>query len=58
MAKNPTKILSNQEGKTLNPEAVARSREGILKAAGSWKNVNTKAFTAYINNRRRTAPRS
>jgi hypothetical protein len=37
---------------TPSPEEVARSREGILKAAGSWKDIDTEAFKAYINNRR------
>jgi hypothetical protein len=40
-----------------SPEDVARSRDGILKAAGSWKDINTEAFKAYIKNRRQTANR-
>jgi ribosome biogenesis protein Tsr3 len=43
--------------KTLSPEDVARSREGIRKAAGSWKNIDTEAFKAYIKERRQTANR-
>ena len=42
------------------PEAdeVARSREGILKAAGRWKNiVDAEALKAYIHERRRTSSR-
>ena len=40
--------------KTPSPEDVQRSRDGILKAAGSWKGIDTEAFKAYINNRRHT----
>jgi hypothetical protein len=36
------------EGKAPNPEEVARSREGIRKAAGSWQGIDTEAFKAYI----------
>jgi hypothetical protein len=43
--------------KTPSPEDVQRSRDGILKAAGSWKGIDTGAFKAYINNRRHTANR-
>lgn len=45
------------EDTTLSPEDVARSREGILKAAGSWKDIDTDAFKAYIAERRHTANR-
>jgi uncharacterized protein (DUF433 family) len=38
-------------------EDVARSRAGIREAAGSWKDIDTAAFKAYINNRRQTANR-
>jgi uncharacterized protein (DUF433 family) len=40
-----------------SPEDVTRSREGILKAAGSWKGIDTEAFKAYIKDRRQTANR-
>jgi hypothetical protein len=43
--------------KAPSPEEVARSKEGILKAAGSWKDIDTEAFKAYIYERRRTANR-
>jgi hypothetical protein len=46
-----------QEGKTPSPEDVARSRDGILKAAGSWQGIDTEAFKAYIAYRRHTANR-
>jgi hypothetical protein len=39
------------------PEDVARSRDGIRQAAGSWKDIDTEAFKAYIAERRRTANR-
>jgi hypothetical protein len=45
------------EAETPSPEDVTRSREGIREAAGSWKDVDTEAFKAYINNRRQTANR-
>jgi hypothetical protein len=48
---------TEQEDKTLSPEEVTRSREGIREAAGSWQGVDTKAFTAYIKDRRHTANR-
>jgi uncharacterized protein (DUF433 family) len=41
-----------------SPEAVARSREGIREAAGSWKDIDTAGFKAYIKERRQTANRS
>ena len=47
----------NKEVKLPSPEEVTRSREGILKAAGSWKDIDTEAFKAYIYTRRRTANR-
>jgi uncharacterized protein (DUF433 family) len=40
-----------------SPEDVARSREGIREAAGSWKDIDTEAFKAYIAERRHTANR-
>jgi hypothetical protein len=40
-----------------SPDDVATSRDGILKAVGSWKGVDTEAFKAYINDRRHTANR-
>ena len=46
-----------RDEKTLSPEDVQRSREGVLKAAGSWKNIDTEAFKAYIKERRQTANR-
>ncbi len=46
-----------KEDKKPSPEEVTRSREGILKAAGSWKDIDTEAFKAYIYGRRRTANR-
>jgi hypothetical protein len=45
------------EGNTPSPEEVMRSREGILKAAGSWQGIDTEAFKAYIKDRRQTANR-
>jgi hypothetical protein len=42
---------------TPSPEEVTRSRDGIRKAAGSWKNIDTEAFKAYIKDRRQTANR-
>jgi hypothetical protein len=48
--------MENTE-KTPTPAEVTRSRDGILKAAGSWKGINTEAFKAYIADRRRTANR-
>ena len=40
------------------PEEVARSKEGILKAAGRWKEiVDAEAFKGYIRERRRTSSR-
>jgi hypothetical protein len=46
-----------QEGNTLTSEEVTRSKDGILKAAGSWKGIDTEAFKAYIKGRRQTANR-
>jgi hypothetical protein len=41
-----------------SPERVARSIEGIRKAAGAWVgNVDAEAFKAYVRERRRTANR-
>jgi hypothetical protein len=48
--------MENEEN-TLSPEAIARSKEGIRKAAGSWKGIDTEAFKAYIKDRRQTANR-
>jgi hypothetical protein len=48
--------MENEE-KTLSPEDITRSRDGILKAAGTWKGIDTEAFKAYIADRRRTANR-
>ena len=45
------------EGTMLSPEEIARSRAGILQAAGSWKDIDTKAFKAYISDRHHTANR-
>jgi hypothetical protein len=36
-----------QEGTILSPEEITKSKDGILKAAGSWKNIDTEAFKAY-----------
>lgn len=47
----------NKEAKAPSPEEVTRSREGIIKATGSWKDIDTEAFKAYIYERRRTANR-
>ncbi len=47
--------MGNEE--TLSPDAVARSKDGILKAAGSWKGIDTEGFKAYIKERRQTANR-
>jgi hypothetical protein len=46
-----------QEGNTLTPSDVTRSKEGILQAAGSWKDIDTEAFKEYIKDRRQTANR-
>jgi hypothetical protein len=46
-----------KEAKAPSPEEVTRSREGILKSAGSWKDIDTEALKAYISERRRTANR-
>ena len=43
--------------KLLSPEEVTRSKDGILKAAGSWKGIDTEAFKDYIAERRHTANR-
>ena len=40
-----------------SPEDVARSRDGIRQAAGSWKDIDTEAFKAYIAQRRHIANR-
>jgi hypothetical protein len=45
------------EDNTLSPEDVSRSKDGILKAAGSWQGIDTEAFKAYIKERRQTANR-
>jgi hypothetical protein len=47
--------MGNEEA--LSPDAVARSKDGILKAAGSWKGIDTEGFKAYIKERRQTANR-
>ena len=39
------------------PEGVARSRDGILKAVGSWSGMDTEAFKAYVADRRGTVNR-
>jgi len=39
------------------PDEVSRSRAGILKAAGSWKDMDTEKWKAYVYRRRRTATR-
>jgi hypothetical protein len=42
----------------VTPERVARSIEGIRKAAGAWQGlVDAEAFKAYIRERRRTKNR-
>ncbi len=38
-------------------EEVARSREGTLKSAGSWKDIDAQALKAYIRARRRASSR-
>jgi hypothetical protein len=45
------------EKKMPSPEEITRSKDGILKAAGSWKQIDTEAFKAYIADRRHTANR-
>jgi hypothetical protein len=45
------------EADTLSPAAVTRSKDGILQAAGSWKDIDTEGFKAYIKERRQTANR-
>jgi hypothetical protein len=37
--------------------AATRSRDGTLKAAGTWKDLDVEAFTAYVAERRRTSSR-
>lgn len=39
------------------PEKIERSRAGIREAAGSWRDIDTDAFKAYIRERRRTGSR-
>jgi hypothetical protein len=39
-------------------EEVTLPKEGILKAAGSWKGIDTEAFKAYIADRRQSANRT
>jgi len=46
-----------KEAKLPTPEEVSRSRAGIVKAAGSWKDIDTEKFKAYVSRRRRTATR-
>ena len=46
-----------KEAKLPTPEEVSRSRAGILKAAGSWKDIDTEKLKAYVYRRRRTATR-
>ena len=46
-----------RDEKTLSPEDVQRSREGIRKAAASWKGIDTEAFKAHTAERRHTANR-
>ena len=46
-----------QEGNTPTPEEVTKAKDGILKAADSWEDVDTEAFKAYIKDRRQTANR-
>lgn len=36
----------------------ARSTEGILKAAGTWQDLDAEAFKAYIRERRRASRRA
>ena len=48
----------SDEAAAPSPEDVARSREGIREAAGSWKDIDTEAFKAYIIDWRQTANRS
>jgi uncharacterized protein (DUF433 family) len=47
----------SDEAAAPSPEDVARSRAGIREAAGSWKDIDTEAFKAYIAERRHTANR-
>jgi hypothetical protein len=47
----------DSDEKMPSPEDVARSKDGILKAAGSWKGIDTEAFKVYIKDRRHTANR-
>lgn len=49
--------LLGSAAEALSKEQIERSREGIRKAAGAWKDVDTEAFKAYIAERRRTANR-
>ena len=48
--------MESQE-KPLSPEDITRSRDGIRKAVGSWKDIDTEGFKAYIKDRRQTANR-
>ena len=50
-------IAGDGTGRLPSPEQVARSREGIRAAAGSWKGVEVEEFKAYIAERRRTSNR-
>jgi uncharacterized protein (DUF433 family) len=47
----------SDEDRAPSLEDVARSRAGIREAAGSWKDIDTEAFKAYIKERRQTANR-
>jgi hypothetical protein len=47
----------SKEAKRPTPEEVSRSRAGILKAAGSWKDMDAEKLKAYVSRRRRTATR-
>src|SRR5918996_2137839 len=55
-ASHAVERVSNEDAAP-SPEDVARSRDGIRKAAGSWQGIDTESFKAYIADRRQTANR-
>lgn len=49
--------IADEANRRPSAEQVARSIAGIRAAAGSWKDIDTEAFKAYIRERRRTSSR-
>jgi hypothetical protein len=52
-----TRAKGDRRKTTLRAEAIARSRAGILAAAGSWKELDVEAFKRYLRERRETSSR-